>query len=259
MKITRFDYDSIDSTNAEARRFWGRPETRRPGREAQGEERRAWVFVAKEQTAGRGRLGRSWASPPGGLWFTVLWPLAASVASAQAAPLVVGLAVLRAIENHCSGPCRIKWPNDILIRARKICGILCELESQSDTPALVIGIGINANFHSSDLPVGVSYPGTTLLDETGIQTDLHRLLRETLDGLSQTLLGFEREGLTPFLGLINARLAWVGARVTVCGSEAGEVTGLLRGVDERGRLVIDRDGRLLALLTGEVRKSVLED
>ncbi|MFB3901974.1 MAG: biotin--[acetyl-CoA-carboxylase] ligase [Acidobacteriota bacterium] len=260
MNIIRFNYDSIDSTNLEAHRFWRRADTRAQARRARREGNRVtWVFVAREQAAGRGRLGRSWKSPAGGLWVTILWPLETDPAQAQTIPLVAGLAVVEALQRGTVSSCRIKWPNDVLLNGRKVSGILCELEAGTDLPAVIIGIGINANFPARDLSPAVSYPVTSLLDETGAQTDLERLVAAVLEELCAKLLKFETEGITPFLPFINAALAWVNSMVTVSGSEAGEVTGLLRGIDAQGRLLVDCQGLVVPLLTGEVRKMVTED
>jgi len=260
MNIHRFNYDSIDSTNLEAQRFWSRPEIRAQARDAHREgKRQAWVFVAREQAAGRGRLGRSWKSPAGGLWVTVLWPLTADAVRAQTIPLVAGLAVARAIERIRVLPCRIKWPNDILINGRKVCGILCELATGLEISAVMIGIGINANIHSQDVMQSVSYPVTSLLDETGEETDLDRLLADVLEELCGKLLKFEIEGIDPFLPLINAQLAFANSRVLVSGSEAGDVAGVVRGIDGQGRLLIDCSGLIVPVLTGDVRKIAAGD
>jgi len=260
MNILRFNYDSIDSTNLEAHRFWSRPDIRAQASEAQREgKRQAWVFVAKEQAAGRGRLGRSWKSPAGGLWVTVLWPLGTGAVHAQTIPLVAGLSVAQAIERSRVLPCRIKWPNDVLMNGRKVCGILCELETGTEISAVMIGIGINANFRAHDLLQPVAYPVTSLLDETGDQTNLDRLLADVLEELCGKLLRFENEGIEPFLPSLNARLAWANSTVVVSGSEAGDQTGVLRGIDGQGRLLIDCAGLVLPILTGEVRKMTAED
>ncbi len=257
MNIVRFNYDSIDSTNLEAHRFWRRSEIREQARQARREGKRlAWAFVAKEQAAGRGRIGRSWKSPPGGLWTTILWPLGTDAVQAQTIPLVVGLSVVDALERGTNPPCRIKWPNDVLVNGRKVCGILCELETGSEISAVIIGIGINANFRANDLLQPVSYPVTSLQDETGKGTDLERLLADVLEELCGKLFRFETDGIAPFLPFINARLAWANSPVTISGSEAGDLTGVLRGIDGQGRLLIDCAGLVVPVLTGEVRKTM---
>jgi BirA family biotin operon repressor/biotin-[acetyl-CoA-carboxylase] ligase len=260
MNIVRFNFDSIDSTNLEARRFWHHSDIREQARKARGEGNRlAWVFVAKAQEAGRGRIGRAWKSPLGGLWTTILWPLGTDAVQAQSIPLLTGLAVVDAMERGSIPPCRIKWPNDVLISGRKVCGILCELEAGNDISAVIIGIGINANFRANDLLPPVSYPVTSLWDETGTKTDLERLLAALLEELCGKLLKFETEGIAPFLPLVNARLAWANSTVTVSRSEAGDLTGILRGVDGQGRLLVECGGLRVPVLTGDVRKMVPED
>lgn len=183
-----------------------------------------------------------------------MWPLATSPVQAQTIPLVAGLAIAEAIEKANGRPCRIKWPNDVLMKGRKVCGILCELEAGTEVSAAIIGVGINANFSAAGSLPQVSYPVTTLLDETGLETDLERLLQDVLEELSRTLLQLEADGIAPFLPLINARLAWANSTVAISGSEAGNLTGVLRGIDGRGRLLVDCAGMVVPVLTGDVRK-----
>src|SRR5438034_8758339 len=129
-RILRFD--SIDSTNLEAMR------------QARAGAREGLIVVAREQTAGRGRLDRSWHSPKdAGLYFSIvlrptlemnLWPLL---------PLMAALAVSDALMKSCGLRTDIKWPNDILANNRKLCGILVETVETVNRPAAIAGIGIN--------------------------------------------------------------------------------------------------------------------
>jgi BirA family transcriptional regulator, biotin operon repressor / biotin---[acetyl-CoA-carboxylase] ligase len=255
VKLTTFRFDSIDSTNLEAGRHWQREEVRQEALASRDQgERWTRVFVAAEQTAGRGRPGKSWTSPAGGLWFSCLWPALVPAYRCQGVPLLVGLAVAEVIRQTVGLECQIKWPNDLLIRDRKLAGILCELDSRPPFATLIIGVGINVNFPAGRVSPPLGPPAATLLDELGQPVDNEMLLRETVGRLTESLPEFEDHGLGPLVPSINQRLAWLGTPVTLARSEAaGTVSGTLRGIDEWGRVTIDVGGDSRKFMTGELR------
>jgi BirA family biotin operon repressor/biotin-[acetyl-CoA-carboxylase] ligase len=255
MKTTRLDFDTIDSTNLEARRLWEKPETRAASADALREGTRCvWLIVAKEQKAGRGRLGRRWISPRGGLWFTLLWPFAVERQRLEGASLAVGLALAQAIESATGVDCRVKWPNDLLVKDRKLAGILCELEAKAGASALIIGVGVNANFAGAEIGRHGGYGAATLSEELGHEVDLEALLEEALDRLTQRLIEFESGGLIAMKDSLLDYLAWRGCEVTLQGSEAGDIAGTLLGVDDTGRVTIRCGGEIRTFLTGDLRR-----
>ena len=255
MKLKRHDFPTIDSTNFEARRRWDSPLLRAEATAALRDgSRPAWLFVAREQTAGRGRLGRVWKSPRGGLWFTLLWPITVEPVRVEGVSLAVGLAVAEAIGVIVCVDCKLKWPNDVMVNNHKVAGILCELDARPDCAALVIGIGVNANLAIGDFRTAADYGATTLLHEIGQEVDLELLLNAILDRLLERLVTFESKGLGPMREELHERLAWRGEEVILSGSEAGAITGTLLGVDETGRLLLISPDGTRALLTGELRR-----
>jgi BirA family transcriptional regulator, biotin operon repressor / biotin---[acetyl-CoA-carboxylase] ligase len=127
------------------------------------------VVFAESQTKGRGRLGRKWMSPPkGGLWFSLL--LRPELRPQEATQLTVasGTALRRAIESHTGLKAEIKWPNDILVRGRKVAGILTELSAELDRiKHVVLGIGVNVNLDPGDFPSELRRVATSLKAELG--------------------------------------------------------------------------------------------
>src|SRR5438067_658502 len=127
------------------------------------------AVFAESQTSGRGRLGRKWVSPPGkGLWFSIL--LRPKLRPQEVTQLTVASAVAlrRAIEDTTGISAEIKWPNDILLRGRKVAGILTELKAELDQVTYVIlGIGVDVNLAPSDLPADVRSAATSLKAECG--------------------------------------------------------------------------------------------
>lgn len=127
------------------------------------------VVFAESQTKGRGRLGRNWVSSQGkGLWFSVLLRPKLSPQAATQITIASATALARALKNAAGVACEIKWPNDILVKERKLCGILTEMSAELDRiNYIVLGIGVNVNFEESDFPVELRKIATSLAIETG--------------------------------------------------------------------------------------------
>lgn len=127
------------------------------------------VVFAESQTKGRGRLGRSWVSSQGkGLWFSVLLRPALSPQAATQITVASATALARALRKAAGIQCGIKWPNDILVNDRKLCGILTEMTAEVDKiNYIVLGIGVNVNFAESDFPPDLRKIATSLAIEAG--------------------------------------------------------------------------------------------
>ena len=206
------------------------------------------AVVSVAQTHGRGRFDRTWVSGPGEslLASIVLRP------DASILPLlsVIGcLAVRDAVRELCGLVCAIKWPNDVHVGGRKLCGVLAE--GRTDTTGAgvaVLGIGLNVNLDLGQHPE-LAGTATSLLVETGRATDL-RLTGNTLFGSLDACFG----GAEPAALIARWRdaLDTLGARVTVRGRDA-TVSGLAEDVDAAGRLLLRTDdGALHALREGDV-------
>jgi BirA family transcriptional regulator, biotin operon repressor / biotin---[acetyl-CoA-carboxylase] ligase len=222
------------------------------------------VWVADEQTAGRGRGGHSWHSTPGdGLYVSVLLRPQMALLDALWLSLATGLAVRTAIAAVTGLVADIRWPNDLLLGDRKCGGVLVEtsvVASQFNAPALlryaVIGAGINVNHES--FPVELEGIATSLRQESGRTWVREELLVEFLRALEREtdLLEAELRGASTSPGLLErfaAASSWVrGKRVRV--DESGGYTGVTDGLDARGFLrVAGDDGVLHTVLSGGVR------
>jgi BirA family transcriptional regulator, biotin operon repressor / biotin---[acetyl-CoA-carboxylase] ligase len=140
------------------------------------------VAVTEEQTEGRGRLGRSWHSPPGvSLLVSILLKPPVETPRLPELSLVAGQACASAIAAVAGTTPEIKPPNDVLISGRKVAGILAEAREGR----VVLGIGVNVNVSEDDLPTEVDLPATSLLVETGHEIDRAELLVELLDQLER--------------------------------------------------------------------------
>ncbi len=220
---------------------------------SQGKLGEGAVVMALEQTQGKGRRGRTWQSPKGGLWFsTVLYPRLPAKDVVQLS-LVFALAVARALERFSNLPVHVKWPNDVLINGKKVAGILLEMNTEFDAVKyLVAGIGVNVNIRSGDLPVDLQGRATSLLETTGREFDLKEILYTILSEMEKAYGRYFKTGFKGFRRQFTGKCAHLGKQVTVCLQER-EVTGIDRGVDDHGCLRLElADGTVLKLSSGDV-------
>lgn len=217
-------------------------------REGEKESEEGVVVVADEQTLGRGRLRRRWVSEPGNLYLSVLLRPPPDVLSLLM--VIAGVVTARAIRESSGLRVRLKWPNDVMLRGRKVAGILAEgVATQEGEGYVVLGIGINVNSDPSHLPE-LAAVATSLSREKGVPLSRGALLRHILQELDHLYLGFRR-GDVP-LDEWRGYLETLGRRVRVV--FLGEVyQGLAEDVDARGNLVLRReDGTRITLPAGEV-------
>jgi len=207
---------------------------------------RGLVVVADHQTAGRGRLGRTWTTPPGAaLTFSAVvdpvlddewWPLV---------PLVAGYAVARRLRGS------VKWPNDVLLDDRKVCGILVERvhvrAHGSDKPLAVVGIGINVDQREDELPVATA---TSLALASGpvARTELFGQVLHDLRAWLGMTMGSPHMLVANYRGLC----ATLDRDVRVELPDGSVLEGRATGVDEHGRLEVESGGRVVAVAAGDV-------
>lgn len=169
-------FAEIDSTNEEALRW---------GREDASHNLHGALITAETQTAGRGRRGRSWSSPPGGgLYFSlILQPQTAQWAGlVPQLNFAACLATVRAAREVADCFCQTKWPNDVLLNGRKISGVLSEAEiAQGELSFVVVGVGLNVNQSAEELPERPIYPASSLRLETGKTWPIEPLLKAWQD------------------------------------------------------------------------------
>ena len=206
------------------------------------------VLVAEEQTAGRGRLGRSWSAPPGaGLIFSVLLrPAGVPAARLGWLPLLTGVAVATAVRETTAVPASLKWPNDVLVGDRKLAGILAEAHGD----AVVVGVGLNVTLSQPELPVPTA---TSLLIEDAASTDRGELLAAILAGLARRYQAWRTDPDGAELRADYLRWsATVGREVRVELPGGTRLSGTAEDVDEVGRLVVRTPDNLVRVGAGDV-------
>ena len=210
------------------------------------------VRVAEHQSAGRGRLDRSWISPPrAGLTFSVLVRPDAPIASWGWLPLLAGVALRDAVAARTGLAVALKWPNDLihLPGEEKLAGIL----AQTSGPAVVIGIGLNVSTDRAELPV----PAASSLALCGVTADRTELLAAILDELDRRLAHWSAaHGDAAVAGLgadYRAACATLGRDVSVTTTAGPALPGRAVGIDPAGRLELLVDGAVQAVGAGDVQ------
>jgi BirA family biotin operon repressor/biotin-[acetyl-CoA-carboxylase] ligase len=210
------------------------------------------VVIAESQTGGKGRLGRSWISPRGNLYLSVILRPAVPVHKAPLVTLMGAVAVAAALHKHIGIAAGIKWPNDILVGGRKIAGLLTEMSAEPDRIRhIVLGIGVNVNMDLRELPPDVRRASSTVAAAAGKNIDRTGLLRELLAELDrwyQQFLKNEAQVLTAW----QERNVTLGNRVAVSGS-GSRLEGVAHSIDADGRLILKMDdGALRTVAAGDV-------
>ena len=206
------------------------------------------VILADEQTAGIGRLGRSWESKPElGVYCSILLRLALSPGNLPIASLVLGLATAEAIQKSTQLACDLRWPNDVLIGERKTAGILTHLVDS----CIIAGVGINVN--QTSLPRNLRTPATSLRIESGGRIQCREnLIVNLLDGLDTFCSMLCKQGPASILRAFSSASSYAVHRRVIL--EDSGAKGITAGLDENGFLLVrSENGQVERVATGGVR------
>ncbi len=232
--------DEINSTNREARRL------------GDGGAEEGTVVIADKQTGGKGRLGRTWFSPAGtGIWMSLLLKPKLPPEKVSGITLMAALSVCRAIRSATGLNTQIKWPNDLVIDGKKVCGILTEaaiLDGELKFAVLGIGVNVNQTEFPEDLPHAWSLAMTA-----GREIDRARLIECSFNCLKEDYERYMRSGdLRQLRQEYETHLVNLNQPVRVL-SPAGGWTGVAKGITDSGDLIVLNDrGETIAVNSGEV-------
>ena len=226
-------FDETDSTNTQAKLHSAYPD--------------GSVFIAEVQNHGKGSRGRQWSSPRGtGIWHTILLKPDISLTEVSQITLIAGLAVCRAIGINS----QIKWPNDIVIGSKKVCGILTEMSAETDMINYVVcGIGINAN--DSSFPAEISHRATSMYLESGKKYVRNEIIARLLNEFEGVYKKFLENGLTAVLDDYKKSCVTLGREVNVIFKHK-TVTGRAVDIDDSGALIVETDSGRITVNSGEV-------
>jgi BirA family transcriptional regulator, biotin operon repressor / biotin---[acetyl-CoA-carboxylase] ligase len=232
----RIELESCSSTNDEAARL------------ARAGASHGTVVIAERQTSGRGRDGRAWQSPVGGLYMSAVLRPPIPIVDVPPMTLAIGIGLCEAVRTT-GAPAVLKWPNDLLVRERKLAGVLVEAQSQGNRlEAVIVGIGVNI---TGELPEAVVETGITLAEAAGTTIDREAFVERMLAHVERWVDRYVSVGIEPIIPAWQERMA-VGlqARATVDGAP---LTGCVAGLDADGALLLrDEDGNVHRVRSGDV-------
>jgi BirA family biotin operon repressor/biotin-[acetyl-CoA-carboxylase] ligase len=232
------------STNAEAFRL------------AEGGADEGTVVTADEQNKGKGRLGRTWSSPPGAnLYCSVILRPQIKPFEAPQLTFLSAVAVARAVEQAAGLKPEIKWPNDVLIGGKKVAGLLNEMSAETDGINFVIlGIGANLNMTADQFPGDLRHPATSLYIETGAKVVRARFTALLLSELDRLYAGFLDHGFAQVRREWQERCNADGRKVVVSNPGCDDIRGQFAGIDSDGALLVQSpNGGIERILSGDVR------
>lgn len=212
------------------------------------------LVIAETQTGGRGRLGRKWESPGGlGLWFSLVLRPETEARRTCLVPLIGAAGIACCLKGAFGIRAAVKWPNDVVVGRRKICGILAETELRAGRPGFVVmGVGLNVLQVRGDFGPEVRETATSIRLETGREVRRAEVLAELLVVLEEKYLRFCREGFAPLRRELLALSPLVGRHAAVRTGRR-QVEGTVLDIDEDGALILRTDsGHRLAIVAGDV-------
>lgn len=211
------------------------------------------LAVAEEQTGGKGRRGRSWVSPPGtGIWMSLLLRPKVEPQKASMVTIVAALAMTKAMEKITGMEIRIKWPNDVVLNGKKVCGILTEMSAElEEIHYIIVGIGINANTES--FPEDIQDRATSIYLESGKKVERAAFIAEFCVQFEQYYERFLEMGNLEFLKEeYESYLINIGREVKIIKKKEERVRKAL-GINELGELIVAKsDGTTEIIFSGEV-------
>ncbi|MDE6607476.1 MAG: biotin--[acetyl-CoA-carboxylase] ligase [Lachnospiraceae bacterium] len=240
---TVYYFDKTGSTNIDAKKF------------AADGAPHGTIVVADDQENGRGRRGRTWQSPAGSnVYFTIVLRPAFEPDKASMLTLVMAMSVAEAIGDYCGIRAQIKWPNDIVINKKKVCGILTEMEialETNDIQYVVIGVGINTN--QEEFPEEMKEIASSLVNEGGRKVSRAGMIQKVMESFERNYESFARiKDLSQMREAYDAMLVNKDRQVKVLDPK-GEYTGIAKGINEKGELLVQKkDGQIEAVYAGEV-------
>ena len=221
---------------------------------ARGGVEEGLVVIAEKQTAGRGRKGRGWVSPPrAGIYFSTLLRPNLRPQQLLQIPLIAGVAVSRAIKKTTPLQPKIKWPNDVLIEGKKVCGILAEMSSELDrVNHVIVGIGVNVNTPKTLFPGPMREVTSSLAEECGEYVSRVRFLQALLTEFEALYGQFQVSGFQAIRDEWKALNNTIGSWVKVNDGK-DEIRGKALDIDKEGFLLVrEEHGDVMRIVSGDV-------
>lgn len=211
------------------------------------------IIIAERQSAGKGRWGRRWFSPVGGIWLSIILYPQLSPSYIPRITLMTAVAIVKAMERCAQIKAQIKWPNDILINEKKVCGILTEMSAELDMINwIVVGIGINANINQGEFPEDIKDNSVSLKEILGKKISRVSLVQILLEEFEKY---YERLKRREFSSILKEWKLYSHALRRKIKINMGEkiITGEAIDINEEGALILKKeDGELLEIISGTI-------
>ncbi|BAK81616.1 biotin--[acetyl-CoA-carboxylase] ligase [Candidatus Arthromitus sp. SFB-rat-Yit] len=234
-----YEFETISSTNDFAKQLC----TNSP--------KNGTIIISNEQTKGKGRLGNTWSSKKDkGLYFSIIFKCINIKSNYETLTLMISLAISDLLKTYSLNP-KIKWPNDILIDDKKVCGILCELKQNSHENFIICGIGINLYHDISDFDESIINKATSIILNTNIKIIKYEFINNLISHLHTYYNNFINLSFKPFLDKYISLSSILNKEV--CLKINGiDVSGIVDGFDEFGHLLLKRENKIIKVSSGEV-------
>ncbi|MCM8711177.1 biotin--[acetyl-CoA-carboxylase] ligase [Clostridium sp. SYSU_GA19001] len=235
-------FNSIDSTNIKAKKL------------ADSIVKDGTIVIAEEQTSGKGRLGRNWISPQyKGIWMSIILKPDLNPIEAVKLTQIAAAAVVTGTEEF-GIKTYIKWPNDIVINHKKVCGILTEMNAElTRINYVIVGIGINVNIDETEFPGDIKHIATSLKIESKKSINRQKLAGNILNNFEKLYVQFVKQNdLSSSINICRENSALIGKNIIIINRETS-VEAKAIDIDEDGRLLVEyKDGRRESLISGEI-------
>lgn len=211
------------------------------------------IVTAEQQSQGRGRLGRTWFSPEStGIYVSILLRPRIKPDQAPGLSIMTAVALAKTLEAYAPGEIAIKWPNDILLSGKKMCGILTELSAEKNKiHHVVVGVGMNVNQKSADFPPDIRRIATSLRATTKHLVNRAELLRSFLRNFEEEYLTYQKYGLKKAHRRLRTYSTMLGQTVRLLSGDT-ILEGIAADIDLSGALVLEMNGKRMLVSAGEV-------
>ncbi|MGV7226826.1 MAG: biotin--[acetyl-CoA-carboxylase] ligase [Nitrosopumilus sp.] len=237
-------FDSIDSTQNQALKMAEKPENN------------GTVIVAEKQTGGRGRSGRKWISPKGGIWFSIILQPEFDISVTTLFPIASALALSIAIEKIFSIKPELKWPNDLTIKGKKLAGMLVDVSLESNRiENLVLGVGINFNVNTKQIEKSLkgtpNFYGVASIYDQNQKGKPIQLVQSFLTELEKIYISLNAKQTKKIISEWTLRSSTIGKNVEL-DTKDGKIKGKAIRIDEDGALVISESSKIHKVIAGDI-------
>ena len=237
-------FDSVDSTQNQALKMVN--ESKKEGT----------IIIAEKQTGGRGRLGRKWISPKGGIWFSIILHPKFDISNTTLFPIASSLALSIAIQKICKITTELKWPNDLTIKGKKLAGMLIDASFESNKiENLVLGVGINFNINVKEIEMELkktpNFYGVSSLNDQKNKTNQIELIQSFLVELEKVYEELNKNQIKKIITDWTKRSSTIGKKVEM-NTLNGKISGKAIKIDEDGGLIIKGKEKINKVFAGDI-------